>query len=83
MEGRPDIRGVDGKNVFFFNHNFPEETNPSLQSKQNSQEAMFLLYFARYLTQQKYAGAQITVLSLYTGQLLLMKQKLRNEFAHY
>lgn len=43
MEGRPNVRGLGGKNIFFFNHKFPEETDTNCQSKLNPKEAEFIL----------------------------------------
>jgi helicase required for RNAi-mediated heterochromatin assembly 1 len=41
----------------------------------NSQEADFILEFAKYLVKNLYRASQISILTLYTGQLLLIKNK--------
>lgn len=39
------------------------------------------LYFGRYLLGQNYDPSEITIISMYTGQLLLLKSKMpRSEF---
>ena len=83
VEGRPNVRGLGGKNVFFLNHKYKEETDQNIQSKLNPKEAEFIILFSKYLLQQGYQGQQITILSLYTGQLLLLKKMQRDRFGHY
>ena len=74
--GREDIRGINKQNYLFFNHSFSEETIAQIQSKSNPQEADMIIRFTNYLLQQKYNPDQITILSLYTGQLLTIKSKI-------
>lgn len=47
-----------------------------MQSKCNPKEAQMVIEFANYLTMQNYTGSQITILSLYTGQLLKIREKI-------
>lgn len=54
--GRRNVRGMGGKNIFFWNHDYREETDPNIQSKLNIKEAEFILLFSRYLLQQGYEG---------------------------
>jgi superfamily I DNA and/or RNA helicase len=69
----PNIKGIE-TSLFFMDHSFPEDTNNNMQSKLNTQEAEVIVRFARYLMQQKYSSSQITILTLYTGQLLHIKK---------
>ncbi|CAG0920410.1 unnamed protein product [Notodromas monacha] len=68
-----DVLGV-AKNVFFIEHNAPEESNEDLKSKSNEVEAEFLLSLCRYLLLQGYEREQITILTGYSGQLFVFKK---------
>lgn len=65
------------KHYFFFNHDFPESVLQNLSSKKNEKEAIMIVKFTQYLLKQNYKPEQITILSLYTGQLLVIKQMTR------
>lgn len=68
-------------NLFFLNHSQPESPVRGLQSFSNPHEADFLVALCRYLLLQGYKRAQITILTMYAGQLLELKNKLpREEF---
>ena len=51
-----------------------------IQSKINKDEAEFLLTFAEYLLANKYAPEQITILTLYSGQLIHLKKLIREKY---
>ncbi len=56
-------------NLFFVEHNYPEEEIKDGKSHQNQHEAMFVVALCRYLLLQDYKPEQITILTTYTGQL--------------
>ena len=67
-----DIRGFD-KNMFFFQHDHPEEEDEHLMSHSNEYEATFVVELCRHLLKQNYEPSQITILTAYTGQLLKVR----------
>ena len=69
----PDISGVS-HNLFFVDHCQPETLIDGLQSYSNHHEAEFLVALCKYLLLQGYERSQITVLTMYTGQLLLLQE---------
>ncbi|KAJ7385061.1 NFX1-type zinc finger-containing protein 1 [Desmophyllum pertusum] len=75
-----DISGLK-HNMFFIDHCQPEILVGGLQSFSNPHEAGFLVALCRYLLLQGYKQEQITILTMYTGQLLELKNKMpRSEF---
>ena len=74
----PDVKGVTG-NLFFVNHNYPEEGADDLDAttKSNKQEASFCVEIVRYLLLQGYKHHQITILTPYVGQILVVLRELR------
>ncbi|XP_077865643.1 NFX1-type zinc finger-containing protein 1-like, partial [Saccoglossus kowalevskii] len=72
-----NIRGVN-QNIFFIKHDKEEEFMEETKSRSNSHEAEFLIALCHYFLQQGYNPSQITILTMYTAQLLefrkLMKQ---------
>ena len=78
VKSYPNISGV-GENLFFLNHNVPEDTkdDDDLLSYSNQFEADFVVALCRYLLKQgRYKHGQITVLTMYKGQLLKLKKKM-------
>ena len=71
-----DFENISGvcHNLFFIEHNHPERMVNGLQSYANDHEAEFIVALCRYLLSQGYKQSQITVLTMYTGQLLLLKE---------
>lgn len=63
-----NIKGLEA-NLFFVEHNHPEETIKDGKSHQNEHEAKFVVALCRYLLLQEYKPEQITVLTTYSGQL--------------
>ena len=75
-----DISGLR-HNMFFIDHNQPEVLVRGLQSFSNPHEAGFLVALCRYLLLQGYKREQITILTMYTGQLLELQSRMpRREF---
>ena len=66
------IRGVES-NIFFIDHRQPEMGDEELKSKSNDFEAKYIAKLCKYFLNQDYEPSQITVLTPYTGQLLLLK----------
>ena len=68
-----------GKDLFFIDHHAPEKSNPDgdMRSHANYHEADYLVALCRYLLKQGYSPAQITILTMYRGQLLELKRRMR------
>ncbi|KAL4797814.1 P-loop containing nucleoside triphosphate hydrolase protein [Aspergillus venezuelensis] len=84
---RPAPRGLRNR-VVFIDHTQPEENmngvsdkrdDASKGSKRNAYEAKLVLKIVRYLGQQGYGTDKLVVLTPYLGQLLLLRDELRNE----
>ena len=71
----PPISGLC-HNLFFIDHCQPEKLIGGLQSYSNNHEAEFLVALCEYLLLQGYERKQITILTMYTGQLLLLQEKM-------
>ena len=71
----PPISGLR-HNLFFIDHCQPEKLIRGLQSYSNHHEAEFLVALCKYLLLQGYERKQITILTMYTGQLLLLQEKM-------
>ncbi|PFX14436.1 NFX1-type zinc finger-containing protein 1 [Stylophora pistillata] len=75
-----NIAGVS-QNMFFVDHCEPESLNGNLQSFSNPHEATFLKSLCNYVLQQGYKPHQITILTMYIGQLFLLREQMpRNQF---
>ena len=74
----PDVKGVSS-NLFFISHEHQEGDNSELKSKLNQHEAEYIVSLCWYLLLQGYSPSQITVLTLYTGQLLSLKNLMPKE----
>ena len=75
-----DISGLK-HNMFFIDHCQPEVLVGGMQSFSNPHEAAFLVALCRYLLLQGYKREQITILTMYTGQLLELKNRMpRSQF---
>ncbi|ELU00979.1 hypothetical protein CAPTEDRAFT_62018, partial [Capitella teleta] len=73
--GRDNILGISG-NVLFVDHCKVESTVADTMSKSNEHEAMFIVRLVCYLLNQDYQASQITVLTMYLGQMFLIKKKM-------
>ena len=75
-----NIQGVI-TNMYFFHHEYPEEENDELRSHSNAEEAKLVVELCRYLLNQGYSASKITVLTIYTSQLLKLKRLMpKSEF---
>ena len=71
-----DVKGVS-KNMYFINHRFLEdesEINDNLKSHSNKHEAEYIAALCEYFILQGYAPQHITVLTMYSGQVLTLKR---------
>ena len=75
VEKYPDIRGIE-KNMFFVCHTEPESEDPNLLSYQNEFETKHIVGLCSHLLNLGYSPTQITILTSYVGQLLLLKDKI-------
>lgn len=73
--GYEDVKGVS-QNVFFIDHTNMETSEEDLKSHSNEHEAEYIVALCRYLLLQGYEREQITVLTLYSGQLFALKRKM-------
>ena len=73
-----NIKGMSS-NMYFVNHSHPETHDDDLRSHSNDHEARYLVGLCRYLLLQGYKPEQITVLTLYSGQLFCLKNKMPKE----
>ena len=79
VEQYPNVRGVDS-NLFFIDHNYLEsEDTINDCSHSNEHEVNYLAALCHYLLQQNYTPSQITVLVTYSGQLLKMRKKIKED----
>uniref|UniRef100_A0ACB8F7I5 Uncharacterized protein n=1 Tax=Sphaerodactylus townsendi TaxID=933632 RepID=A0ACB8F7I5_9SAUR len=69
------IKGVSS-NLFFVEHDFPEQQIQEGRSHQNPHEAHFVVGLCKYLLCQDYLPSQITILTTYTGQLFCLRKLL-------
>ncbi|KAM4842523.1 NFX1-type zinc finger-containing protein 1 [Thomomys bottae] len=67
------IKGV-ASNLFFVEHNFPEQEIQEGKSHQNQHEAHFVVELCKYFLCQEYLPSQITILTTYTGQLFCLRR---------
>lgn len=71
------IKGIQ-KNIFFLEHTIPESSPTESTSKSNLFEADYVVGLADYLLKQEYKPTDIVILTPYTGQLLKIKNQIRN-----
>ncbi|KAM7186775.1 P-loop containing nucleoside triphosphate hydrolase protein [Rhypophila sp. PSN 637] len=75
---RPSVPGMGSRNCWYFNHNWPEDTN-SEHSKYNEQEADMVIKFFAYLVSNGTDPTRITILTFYKGQRKLLLNRLKRE----
>ena len=75
-QARPDVPGMGGRNCWFFDHQWLEDTN-SDNSKLNDQEAEMITLFFVYLVANGVSSDKITILTYYRGQRSLILRKLK------
>uniref|UniRef100_A0A8C9W6D5 Zinc finger NFX1-type containing 1 n=1 Tax=Scleropages formosus TaxID=113540 RepID=A0A8C9W6D5_SCLFO len=81
LENHPSVLEYDNikgilSNLFFVEHEFPEEEIQDGRSHQNRHEAQFVVALCQYLLYQDYKPSQITILTTYTGQLHCLRRML-------
>ena len=67
------LRGME-KDMFIVTHNNPEIEDINLSSKKNEFEAKYLVKLCKYFLLQGYDVSQITILTFYVGQVLLLRK---------
>ncbi|XP_004687522.1 PREDICTED: NFX1-type zinc finger-containing protein 1 [Condylura cristata] len=72
------IKGV-ASNLFFVEHNLPEQEIQEGKSHQNQHEAHFVVELCKYFLCQEYLPSQITILTTYTGQLFCLRKLMPSE----
>ncbi|KAG2378936.1 hypothetical protein C9374_007574 [Naegleria lovaniensis] len=71
------VTGVS-TNICFIEHKKPEKTSEDIQSLTNPHEAEFLSKFCKYLLNvRQYKANNITILTPYRGQVILIKKTLK------
>ncbi|XP_030388737.1 NFX1-type zinc finger-containing protein 1 [Gopherus evgoodei] len=68
-----NIKGILS-NLFFVEHDFPEQETQEGKSHQNPHEAQFVVELCKYFLCQDYLPSQITILTTYTGQLFCLRK---------
>ncbi|NWR50263.1 ZNFX1 protein, partial [Regulus satrapa] len=68
-----NIKGVS-TNVFFVQHEVPEQEIQEGKSHQNQHEAHFVVGLCKYFLCQGYKPSQITILTTYSGQLFCLRK---------
>ncbi|XP_065342665.1 NFX1-type zinc finger-containing protein 1-like [Cloeon dipterum] len=74
----PELRSLT-KRLFFVTHSKPEKRERESTSKTNPHEAKYLIALCDHLLRQGYTPDQITLLTMYNGQMCLMKEIIRNK----
>ena len=69
----PDIKGVSC-NLFFIDHQYTELEDKDRRSKSNVHEAEYIVALCWYLLLQGYEPTKITILTLYVGQVMMLKK---------
>jgi hypothetical protein len=72
VQNYPMIYGM-GRNLYFVDHMYLDETNPAIQSKFNRFEGDFIANLVRYLIVSGNKPEDITILALYAAQLLYIR----------
>ncbi|NXP22050.1 ZNFX1 protein, partial [Scytalopus superciliaris] len=68
-----NIKGISS-NLFFVEHDFPEQEIQEGKSHQNPHEAQFVVQLCKYFLCQDYQPSQITILTTYTRQLFCLRK---------
>lgn len=69
----PDVKGIS-ENMYFIHHDYPESNDEEQKSHSNMYEAEYIVALCRYLKLQGYEPEQITILTLYSGQLFQLRK---------
>ena len=76
INNKENVKGIMN-DIYFINHNKHETENIWLKSKQNDYEAKYISKLCNYLILQNYKPEQITILTFYIGQVLLIRKYLK------
>jgi len=76
VNNKEKVRGIMS-DIYFIKHNNNETENAWLKSKQNDYEAKYISKLCNYLILQNYKPEQITILTFYIGQVLLIRKYLK------
>ena len=76
VSNKEDVKGIEN-DIYFIAHDKLEGENEGLKSKQNDYEAKYLTKLCSYLLKQGYKSDQITILTFYVGQVLLIKKYMK------
>ena len=72
---------ASGQSVLLLNHSEAESVDAEARSHSNQHEAKFLTQLCKYFLLQGYKPSQITIMTLYTGQLFEFKKLMpKNQF---
>ena len=77
-KGKEKAKGFES-DMFIITHTKIETPNITLASKSNEYEANYIVRLAHYIIQQGYKAEQITILTLYVGQVLLIRKIARQQ----
>ena len=79
VEKYDHVKGV-GSDLFFIDHTNAEKANDDRdRSHSNLHEADFIVALCKYLLKQGYLPSEITVLTMYRGQLLELKNRMSKQ----
>ncbi|XP_064640409.1 NFX1-type zinc finger-containing protein 1-like [Lineus longissimus] len=76
------VKGIQN-DVVFLNHNVPEDGVEDTRSHTNDHEAALVVGLCEYLLQQGYKQTQITVLTMYSGQMFQIRKRMRHKQAQF
>nr|XP_022287767.1 NFX1-type zinc finger-containing protein 1-like [Crassostrea virginica]XP_022287768.1 NFX1-type zinc finger-containing protein 1-like [Crassostrea virginica] len=80
VKNYPEVKGIS-ENMYFVHHEYSESSDEEQKSHSNLYEAEYIVALCRYLKLQGYKAEQITILTLYSGQLFQLKKLMpRREF---
>ncbi|XP_041359513.1 NFX1-type zinc finger-containing protein 1-like [Gigantopelta aegis] len=68
----PDVRGVS-QNIAFIEHEYLHEIDGETLSCVNMQEAEYVVSLCEYLLKQGYSQSQITIISMYSAQINVIR----------
>ena len=75
----PHVMGV-GKDVFFIDHTEPENCRSSdTKSRVNKYEVQYIVQLCHYLLKQGYEPPEITILTMYSGQLQEFQRQMKKQ----
>ena len=76
VKNKENVKGMIN-DLYFIKHNKEETEDKGLKSKQNIYEAKYITKLCNYLILQNYKPENITILTFYIGQVLLIRKYLK------